>query len=112
MTPLSADEPQGADQRHYARVHVPDGVHIACEGLAPKFRGRVRVVSPRGVFIQTTCTFPRGTRLHLHIDFDGEVCDLEGVVRDIEAQGIGVEFLALSDEQQEALARFTLKIPA
>lgn len=111
MTGPIPDEPEGADKRRYARVHVRDGVHIACEGLEPKFRGLVRVISQGGVFIQTIRTFPRGTRLRIQISFDGEVLNVDCIARDIEPLGIGVEFLPLTNEQQESLARLTLKIP-
>lgn len=111
MTGPIPEGQEGTDKRRYARVQVRDGVHVACEGLVPKFRGLVRAISPRGLFIQTTHTFARGSRLLIRIRLDDEVLDAECLVRDVEPQGIGVEFLPLTDDQQESLARLTLKIP-
>jgi hypothetical protein len=80
--------------RRYQRVTLPHGA-VSCEGVDTELRGHVAVMGLGGLFIRTPVVFPKGTVFRVRIR-DGER-EVEAVcaVRDLQPDGIGVEFVEL-----------------
>lgn len=102
--------PQKTNKRRFRRVVLPFDVHVRCWG--PGFRGRLRVLSEGGMFVDTIHPPPDGTELEVVIEADPGPIRACCVSRDYEpGSGMGVEFVRLPEADRarirELIARFT-----
>jgi len=89
------------NRRRFTRVVVPNNVHVRCWG--EDFRGRVRVLSEGGMFIDTMHTRPDGTEMEVFIE-GKEIIHTRCVSRDHEPGcGMGVEFINPAKTEQERI---------
>ena len=93
------------DNRLYERMYLTEGQHVACEGLGFAFEGRITVLGLGGTYIQTDKSYPMGTVLPLRFAAGGDVVEADAIVRDVEPDGIGVEFVKMRGANEEALKR-------
>lgn len=93
------------DNRTYGRLYLSEGQHLTCEGLGFAFEGKITVLGLGGSYIQTDKSYPMGTVLALRIHAVDEVVEADAIVRDVEPDGIGVEFVKLRGANEDALKR-------
>ena len=93
------------DNRTYDRLYLSEGRHLDCEGLGFAFEGKITVLGLGGTYIQTDKSYPMGTVLPLRIRALDEVVEADVIVRDVEPDGIGVEFVKLRGVNEDALKR-------
>ena len=93
------------DNRLYDRLYLTENHHLACEGLGFAFGGKVTVIGLGGTYIQTDKSFPMGTVLALRFSAGGESVEADVIVRDVEPDGLGVEFVKLRGTNEDALKR-------
>ena len=71
---------------------------------------QARNISPHGLYFNTLAVIPTGTRLKMRLPLDPEVKEylvVDAVVAYSQPQvGVGVEFVGMSEEDKERLARF------
>ena len=87
--------------------------HSCCRDLEVEYEGHsgeIEVhapdISPRGMFINTPRVFPEGSvlKVHFRLGQTGETVFTRGEVRYcLPGVGVGVEFIEISDEAQEAI---------
>ena len=87
----------------------PPTVNLRCWGEG--FRGRLRVLSEGGMFIDTIHPRPDGTEMEVSIEAEGEPILVRCVSRDHEpGSGMGLEFVLLRETERgrirELIARF------
>src|SRR4051794_38447513 len=92
------------DKRKAKRITYPCDVEMYGMG-AGHIAARIRVLSMKGAFIDTTGKIPAGTRLTLRFVLPSGPLVLAAEVAHVTATGIGVHFLALNREQHAALAK-------
>ena len=100
------------DNRLYERLYLSEGQHLTCEGLGFAFEGKVTVIGLGGTYIQTDKSYPMGTVLPLRFSADGESVEADVIVRDVEPDGIGVEFVKLRGANEDALKRIMDRLRA
>lgn len=98
----------GSDRRRHRRDTM--AVEVRLDEGGASFSGSTENLSVGGLFISTAAEFELGTLLHVSCTLpDGRVVRADGLVSwmrttDSDAEpGIGVEFLALSDEDRQTL---------
>jgi hypothetical protein len=93
------------DKRASKRVSYPcevecSGVGVGMSPLNP----RISDLSATGAFIDSMVTLPEGTMLRMQFPLPGLVVDCMGVVmHEMPQFGMGVRFVDLTPEQQNAL---------
>jgi hypothetical protein len=100
--------------RRHERVLVPDAVdtHVTGnEGTAP-LEGVATVIGIGGMFVRTKAARPCGTVLSLVLTARAISIAAEGTVRNVAENGIGVEFTALTPENEQELKKFLLQLRA
>ena len=100
----------GAERRRHPRENV--SLQVRLEGPDQLLSGSSENVSIGGVFIETPLNIELGTLLHVICTLpDDSVVEADGVVswkrqeRDEVPAGVGVEFLAMSEQDRSALDR-------
>ncbi len=93
------------DNRLYDRLYLSEGQHLSCSGLGFAFEGRVTVIGLGGTYIQSDKSYPMGTVLPLRIGTGEDVVEADVIVRDVEPDGLGVEFVKLRGANEDALKR-------
>jgi len=100
----------GAERRRHPRENV--SLQVRLEGPDQLLSGSSENVSVGGVFIETPRNIDLGTLLHVICTLpDESVVEADGVVswkrqeRDEVPAGVGVEFLAMSEQDRSALDR-------
>jgi hypothetical protein len=101
--------PQKSNRRRFQRVVFAPSVNVRCWGEG--FRGRLRILSEGGMFIDTIHPRPDGTEVEVTIEGEGEAICLRCVSRDYEpGSGMGLEFVRLQETERgrirELIARF------
>ena len=104
-------EEPGIEKRKRPRVVLPRGMDITWRGRGEPVVSKVQTISAGGLSIATAEPASKGELLHLCFEVpDGEIT-AEGVVRHSrEAQGMGLEFMAMSDEARARLDRLLKKL--
>ncbi len=100
------------DNRLYDRLYLTEGQYLPCEGLGFAFAGTITVVGLGGTYIQTDKSYPMGTVLSLRFGTGGDVVEADVIVRDVEPDGIGVEFVKLRGANEDALKRLMDRLRA
>jgi hypothetical protein len=93
------------ENRLYERVVLGPAETLPCEGLGFAFAGKVAVISMGGIYVQGDKSFPVGTVLPLRFRAGEEVVEADCIVRDADAQGLGLEFVKLRGPNEDALRR-------
>jgi hypothetical protein len=93
------------DNRLYDRIYLPDEKSIPCEGLGFAFEGQISVVGLGGMYVRTGKSYPIGTVLPLRFSAGAEVVEADCIVRDVEPEGIGLEFVKLRGPNEDSLKR-------
>lgn len=102
-------QPQKINRRRYSRILLPPDTNVRCWGDG--FRGRLRILSEGGMFIDTIHPRPDGTEMEVNIEVEGEPIRVRCISRDHDpGYGMGLEFLGLRDDERgrilELIARF------
>jgi hypothetical protein len=93
------------ERRKAKRIAYPCQVEIYGTGTGKAAAARIRVLSLRGAFVETSASHPVGTRLTVRFVLPlGPVVLAAEVVHSI-AEGMGVHFLALTRAQHDALQK-------
>lgn len=100
------------DNRLYDRLYLTEPQYLRCEGLGFAFEGRITVLGLGGLYVLTDKSYPMGTVLPLRILAGGEVAEADGIVRDIEPDGFGVEFVKLRGANEDVLRRILDRLRA
>ncbi len=93
------------DNRLYDRIYLQDEKFIPCEGLGFAFDGQISVLGLGGMYVRTGKSYPIGTVLPLRIAVGKEAIEADCIVRDVETDGIGVEFVKLRGSNEDTLKR-------
>jgi hypothetical protein len=101
-----------SDNRLYDRLYLTEGQHVKCEGVGFAFEGRISVLGLGGLYILTDKSYPMGTVLALRVRVGAEVVEADGIVRDVEPDGFGVEFVKLRGPNEDALKRILTSLRA
>jgi hypothetical protein len=97
-------EPVNRDQRKAERILYPCEVEVYGTG-AGRTNGRIKVLSLRGAFLETSSPLPMGTRLTLRFVLPMGPVVLAAEVVHLVPEGMGVHFLALTRAQHTALQK-------
>jgi len=95
-------------QRRFRRVTVPHEMLVRCWGDG--FRGRIRILSEGGAFIDTIHPSPPGTEFQVTIEGAQTICT-QCISRMVDpGWGMGVEFVAMGQVERakvrELVCRF------
>ena len=93
------------DNRLYDRLYLREDHYLPCQGLGFAFEGRISVVGLGGTYIQSEKSYPMGTVLAIRIGAGGDAVEADVIVRDVEPDGMGVEFVKLRGTNEDALKR-------
>ncbi len=93
------------DNRLYDRLYLSEGHYVGCEGLGFAFAGKATVIGLGGTYIQTDKSYPMGTVLPLRFSAGGDTVEADVIVRDVEPDGLGVEFVKLRGANEDTLKR-------
>lgn len=108
MNEKSGSLPLITSSRTGARVHGVKNIHLVYEGEKNQIALRTPGLSERGMFINTTRLFPEGAILKLQFRLaasDAEVNTCCEVRYCLPGTGIGVEFISLSPDAEQAIQR-------
>ena len=100
------------DNRLYDRLYLTESKYLKCEGVGFAFEARISVVGLGGIFMLTDKSYPMGTVLPLRILGGTEVVEADGIVRDVEADGFGVEWVKLRGNNEDTLKRILDRLRA
>jgi len=100
------------DNRLYDRLYLTESKYLKCEGVGFGFEARISVVGLGGIFMLTDKSYPMGTVLPLRILGGTEVVEADGIVRDVEPEGFGVEWVKLRGNNEDALKRILDRLRA
>ena len=101
-----------SDNRLYDRVYLTENQYLKCEGVGFAFEGRVSVLGLGGIYILADKSYPMGTVLALRIPNGADVVEADGIVRDVEADGFGVEWVKLRGANEDTLKRIMTRLRA
>ena len=93
--------------REFDRFATYRGLHIVYEGRSELIEVRAPDISPRGMFIHIPHHFPEGAvlKLEFRLSRSGREVKTRAEVRYcLPGVGIGVEFIDISSEDEEAIA--------
>jgi PilZ domain len=93
--------------REFDRFATYRGLNIVYEGRSEQIEVRAPDISPRGMFIHIPQHFPEGAvlKLEFRLSRSGRDVKARAEVRyNLPGVGIGVEFVDISPEDQEAIA--------
>jgi PilZ domain len=93
------------EQRKAQRSAYPCEVEIYGTGSGKADAARIRVLSLRGAFVETSSPLPVGTRLTVRFVLPLGPIVLAGEVAHSIAEGMGIHFLALTRAQHAALQK-------
>lgn len=74
--------------------------------------GKVSDISRGGCYIETDRTLPVGAKVQLRLAVAGILLDIDGKVASVTPLGMGLDFVALSPEQESKLARIIKEVAA
>ena len=95
------------DQRKSVRRNLPQGgIPVICQRGSRVLLSKANGLGERGIFIFTTSPFPVGSSFTLEFGTPHEIRVFARVRSTLPALGMGVEFLALSEESQALLHRW------
>jgi hypothetical protein len=100
------------DNRLYDRLYLTESQYLNCEGVGFAFGGRVTVIGLGGIYMLTDKSYPMGTVLALRVLGGAEVVEADGIVRDVEPDGFGVEWVKLRGGNEDALKRIMNRLRA
>ncbi|MCL4522843.1 MAG: PilZ domain-containing protein [Acidobacteria bacterium] len=100
------------DNRLYDRLYLTESQYVKCEGVGFAFTGRITVIGLGGLYILTDKSYPMGTVLALRVSVGAEVVEADGIVRDVEPDGFGVEWVKLRGANEDALMRIMNRLRA
>jgi hypothetical protein len=100
------------DNRLYDRLYLTESQSLKCEGVGFAFEARITVVGLGGIFMLTDKSYPMGTVLPLRILGGTDVVEADGIVRDVEPEGFGVEWVKLRGNNEDALKRILDRLRA
>ncbi len=98
---------QAIPAREYDRYATYRGLNIVYEGRSENIAVRAPDISPRGMFIHIPQHFPEGAvlKLEFQLSRSGHQIHARAEVRYcLPGVGIGVEFIEISDPDQQAIA--------
>ena len=104
-----SSEPQQhpVPSREFDRFATYRGLNIVYEGRAEQIQVRAPDISPRGMFIHIPQLFPEGAvlKIEFRLSRSGHTVKTRGEVRYcLPGVGIGVEFIDITPEDQQAIA--------
>jgi hypothetical protein len=91
------------DLRRHRRIRVPDPAQVSCVGLDTNLEGQITIISLGGFFVRTPVVFPRGTVFNVRIGDGRHEFKALCAVRDLQPDGIGMEFVHLPEQGAEDL---------
>jgi len=99
------------DQRRSARLTLPKGgIPVVCHRGSRLLLSKANALGESGAFVFTTSPFPLGSSFTL--EFGGHQIRVHARVRcALPLLGMGVEFLALSDESKSLLQQWLSSAP-
>lgn len=98
------------DLRRHQRILVPEGSPIRCQGAGPKVEGVVTVIGLGGMFVRTQNSHPCGTELDVRIRTEFSAFDVKCAVRHVAPNGLGIEFLSLTSENDKRLRELLFRL--
>jgi hypothetical protein len=99
--------------RRHQRILVPNAVDIHVTGNGGKpLKGVATVIGLGGMFIRTKSTQPCGSVLPLVLTAPTILIAAEGTVRHVGENGIGIEFTALTPENEQELRKLLFQLRA
>ncbi len=94
--------PHKPNRRRFSRILLPADINVRCWGDG--FRGRLRILSEGGMFVDTIHPRPDGTEMEVSIEADGEPIRVRCISRDHDpGYGMGVEFIRLQEAERERI---------
>jgi hypothetical protein len=105
---MSSNQPQNSvPSREFDRFATYRGLNIVYEGRREHIEVRAPDISPRGMFIHIPQYFPEGAvlKLEFRLSRSGHIVKARAEVRySLPGVGIGVEFVDISEEDEQAIA--------
>jgi hypothetical protein len=104
---MSSDPHHPVPSREFDRFATYRGLNIVYEGRSEQIEVRAPDISPRGMFIHIPHHFPEGAvlKLEFRLSRSGRSVKTRAEVRYcLAGVGIGVEFVDISPEDQQAIA--------
>jgi hypothetical protein len=98
-------------KRRYDRVPTPTGIWVAWQHNKDQDISRVRDLNVGGLFINTPSPPPEGATIQILLSIpEGEIKS-EAVVRNVTpAQGMGVEFKGMSQQDADRLEKLVARL--
>ena len=92
------------NRRAYPRVSLDTVLWLGEDGFYSRSRARIHNISPRGAFLSLTGFYQIGTIMSIRFALDAAFISCTAVVRRTSpGEGVGVEFLDLSDGSSQLL---------
>jgi hypothetical protein len=95
--------PIATEKRCFERIHLEEPEWVACEGIGFGFSGRISVLGLGGLLIHGGKTYPIGTLLPLRLKYGSNTVDADCMVRDVEENAFGVEFVRFRNGGEDCL---------
>jgi hypothetical protein len=104
---------QHAEQRRYPRVRSPKGLVVAWQSGTRRAVSSIESLAMGGLFVLTRQPVPLRSMVKVLFDFPiGEVRARAVVRRIIAKRGMGIEFIAMDQEDRARLSRMLIQLLA
>ena len=99
------------DPRRHVRYSFTSAVEVHLSGSSTSIQGRTSDVSREGCFVDTTSSFPVGSRVTLRLTKDNGTFEAGGeVVYSLSGMGMGVKFVDVPVEQLATLEKWIAEL--
>jgi hypothetical protein len=104
------DEERGIEKRKLPRVTLPRGMDVTWRGRGESVLSKVETISSGGLSIVAPEPPSVGELLHVSFEVPAGEVSARAVVRHTRGEGMGIEFIAMSDEARSRLDRLLHKL--
>jgi PilZ domain-containing protein len=105
------DEEQGIEKRKRPRITLPRGMDVTWRGRGESVLSRVQTISSGGLSIAAPEPPPVGELVHVSFEVPAGEVSARAVVRHSRGrEGMGIEFVAMSDEARNRLDQLLHKL--
>ncbi len=99
------DDPTPRDTRLHRRIFVPAAyeIRVTASGNGLVIEGVATIVGLGGMYLRSRKQPPPGSSLNFRVDCPGLSFEAIGQVRDVADTGMGVEYMVITQENEEKL---------
>jgi hypothetical protein len=100
------DEKMSIERRRAPRYRLITTAEVSAEGSNATVNAKTSDVSLIGCFMNTTQSFPQGTKVKLKLQWNDSSFNSTGVVARLQPMGMGISFENVKAEQAETLRQW------